>query len=314
MKVGVLGGGGFLGSAICDRLLKDGYRLKIFERPGISSFRIFSENEQVEWIMGDFSSVYDIETFINGVDVVIHLVSSTLPGTSNEDMVFDVQSNVISTLHLLNSMVAKGIKKIIFVSSGGTVYGNPKYTPLDEGHPTNPIVSYGITKLAIEKYLLLYQGLHGIKATILRVANPYGERQRVETAQGTVGIFLSKALSQEPIEIWGDGSVIRDYIYVGDVADAVAKALDYDGEESIFNIGSGSGKSLNELISTIKEIVRLDFEVRYLPSRSFDVPINVLNSSLALKELRWDPKIEFYEGIKKTAAWMSSNFRKKSNE
>ena len=309
-KIAVFGGGGFIGSTICDRLLMDGHQIKVFERPRIDPYRTFSEGEIVEWVAGDFSSQHDIEAFIDGVDLVIHLVSSTLPRGSNEDVVFDVQSNVISTLHLLNSMVAKSIKKIIFISSGGTVYGNPLYTPVDEAHQTNPTVSYGITKLAIEKYLLLYQGLYGIKANILRVANPYGERQRIETAQGAVGVFLSKALRHEPIEIWGDGNVVRDYVYVGDVADAFSKAVDYDGIHSVFNIGSGSGKSLNELIGEIKETLGFNFDVRYLPSRSFDVPVSVLNNSLAHKELGWTPKVEFHEGIKKTAHWMSANFKK----
>jgi UDP-glucose 4-epimerase len=313
-KIAIFGGGGFLGSAICDRLLEDGHHLKIFERPRIEPYRVFSKNESVEWVTGDFSSKHDIEAFIEGADIVMHLISSTLPRGSNEDVVFDVQSNVISTLHLLNSMASSGIKRIIFISSGGTVYGNPIYTPVNEDHPTNPTVSYGITKLTIEKYLLLFQSLHGIKPTILRVANPYGERQRIETAQGAVGVFLSKALRQEPIEIWGDGSVIRDYVYVKDVADAFARAIDYDGSETIFNIGSGSGKSLNELIQAIKEILELDFEVRYLPSRSFDVPVSVLSNSLALKELGWAPKIGFEEGIQKTAAWMSNHFNEMKHD
>jgi UDP-glucose 4-epimerase len=313
-KIAIFGGGGFLGSAICDRLLEDGHHLKIFERPRIDPYRVFSKNESVEWVTGDFSSKHDIDAFIEGVDIVMHLISSTLPRGSNEDVVFDVQSNVISTLHLLNSMATSGVKRIVFISSGGTVYGNPLYTPVNEDHPTNPTVSYGITKLTIEKYLLLFQSLYGIKPTILRVANPYGERQRVETAQGAVGVFLSKALRQEPIEIWGDGSVVRDYVYVKDVADAFAQAIDYEGTETVFNIGSGSGKSLNELIQTIKEILGLDFEVRYLPSRSFDVPVSVLSNSLALKELGWAPKIGFEEGIQKTAAWMGNNFSKMKHD
>jgi UDP-glucose 4-epimerase len=236
----------------------------------------------------------------------MHLVSSTLPRGSNEDVVFDVQSNLISSLHLLNAMVTKGIRKIIFISSGGTVYGNPIYTPLDEGHPTNPTVSYGITKLAIEKYLLLFQSLHGIKATILRVANPYGERQRIETAQGAIGVFLSKALRHQDIEIWGDGSVIRDYVYVGDVADAFAKAVNYDGACSVFNIGSGVGKSLNEIIGVMRETLGLQFEVNYHPSRAFDVPVSILNNSLAQRELGWAPQVTFNEGIKQTASWMAN--------
>ena len=309
-KIAILGGGGFIGSAICDRLLVDGHHLKVFERPRVAPYRVFSINEKVEWVTGDFSSAHDIESFVDGVDVVLHLISSTLPRGSNEDVVFDVQSNIVSSLNLLNAMVVKKVKKIIFISSGGTIYGNPEYVPLDENHPTNPTVSYGITKLAIEKYLLLFQGLYDIKSIILRVANPYGERQRSETAQGAIGVFLSKILRREPIEIWGDGSIIRDYVYVGDVADAFAKAVIYDGEKSVFNIGSGTGKSLNEVVASAKEIIGCDIEVKYLPPRSFDVPVSILNNSLALQELGWAPKVEFYDGVKKTAAWMSSDLNK----
>lgn len=308
-KIAVFGGGGFLGSAICDRLLDEGHQIKIFERSRVEPYRVFLQDEVVEWVAGDFSSAYDIESFIDGTDVVIHLVSSTLPRGSNEDMIFDVQSNLISSLHMLNAMVSRGVKKIIFISSGGTVYGNPLYTPLDEKHPTNPTVSYGITKLAIEKYLLLFQDLHKIKSTILRVANPYGERQRVETAQGAVGVFLSKALRHQPIEIWGDGSVIRDYIYVGDVADAFVRAVSYDGPISIFNIGSGIGKSLNEILSIMRASLELDFEVNYQASRVFDVPVSILNNSLALDELGWAPQVNFNEGIKKTASWMAGQIK-----
>ena len=304
-KIAVFGGGGFIGSTICDRLLEDGHYIRVFERPRINPYRTFSKDERIEWVAGDFSCAHDIESFIEGVDVVMHLVSSTLPRGSNEDVVFDVQSNLISSLHLLNAMVAQKIKKIIFISSGGTVYGNPIYIPLDEEHPTNPTVSYGITKLAIEKYLLLFQGLHGIKASILRVANPYGERQRIETAQGAVGVFLSNALRHQPIEIWGDGSVIRDYVYVGDVADAFSKAVNYEGTKSVFNIGSGSGKSLNEIINAMREILGLEFEVIYQPARAFDVPVSILNSSLALKELGWSTQVNFNDGIKQTASWMA---------
>jgi UDP-glucose 4-epimerase len=310
MKIAIFGGGGFIGSAICDRLLADGHHLKVFERPRIAPYKVFSIGEKVEWVTGDFSSAHDIESFLDGVDVVLHLISSTLPRGSDEDVIYDVQTNIVSSLNLLNAMVVKKVRKIIFISSGGTVYGNPIYVPLDENHPTNPTVSYGITKLTIEKYLLLFQGLYGIKSIILRVANPYGERQRSETAQGAVGVFLGRALRREPIEIWGDGGVIRDYIYVGDVADAFAKAVNYDGKMSVFNIGSGTGKSLNEVLAAAKEIIDCNIDVKYLPPRSFDVPVSILNNSLALKELGWSPKVDFYDGVKKTAAWMSSDLNK----
>jgi len=196
------------------------------------------------------------------------------------------------------------VGKIVFISSGGTVYGDPTYLPIDERHPTEPRVSYGITKLAIEKYLLMYQHLHGIKANILRVANPFGERQRVETAQGAVGVFLYKAIMNQALDIWGDGSVTRDYLYVGDVADAFARAVDYNGEKSVFNISSGVGRSLNDLIGVLERVLGQKIARRHLPGRPFDVPASVLDNSLAWKELGWKPKVDFEEGVLRTATWM----------
>ena len=137
------------------------------------------------------------------------------------------------------------IRKFIFVSSGGTVYGIPQEVPIKESHPTEPICSYGISKLAIEKYMNLFHLLHGMEYCVLRLANPFGERQRVAAAQGAVTVFLDKALRNEEIEIWGDGSVVRDYFYVSDAVSAMTKALAYEGSSGVFNIGSGVGQSLN---------------------------------------------------------------------
>lgn len=304
MRIAVFGGGGFIGSTIADRLLKDGHELRIFERPRVEPYRQFSDDERVEWLTGDLMSIHDVSTAIDGVDVVLHLVSTTLPKSSNDDPIYDVQSNLVATLQLLNAMVAKRVRKIVFISSGGTVYGNPTYLPLDESHPTEPRVSYGITKLAIEKYLLMYQSLHGIKANILRVANPFGERQRVETAQGAVGVFLSKAIQNQPIEIWGDGSVTRDYLYVSDVAEAFARAVNYDGAKSVFNISSGVGTSLNEMIGLLERVLGREVVRHYQPGRPFDVPVSVLANSLARQELGWEPQVTLEDGIIKTAAWM----------
>jgi UDP-glucose 4-epimerase len=304
MKITIFGGGGFIGSAIADRLLKDGHALRIFERPRVAPYRQFLSTESVEWITGDFSSVHDVSTAIDGVDTVLHLISTTLPKNSNDDPVYDVQSNLVATLQLLDAMVKKHVGKIVFISSGGTVYGNPVYVPVDENHPTEPRVSYGITKLAVEKYLLMYQDLHGIKANILRVANPYGERQRIETAQGAVGVFLSKAMRQEPIDIWGDGSVTRDYLHVSDVAEAFACAVAYSGKKSVFNISSGVGTSLNEMIAMLETHLGVAVSRYYLPGRSFDVPVNVLDNTLARIELGWVPQVGMLDGIVRTANWM----------
>jgi len=301
MKIAIFGGGGFIGSAITDRLLRDKHAIRIFERPRVEPYRRFSGDEDVEWIAGDFMSVHDVDQTLDRVDVVLHLISTTLPRSSNDDMVYDVESNLVATLQLLGAMVAKRVHKIVFISSGGTVYGNPTYLPIDENHPTEPRVSYGVTKLAIEKYLLLHQYVHGIKATILRVANPFGQRQRVETAQGAVAAFLSKAMRGQPVEIWGDGTVTRDFIYVSDVADAFVRAVEYEGERSVFNIGTGIGTSLNELIDMVERVLGREVVRQYRASRPFDVPVSILDNSLARRELAWEPRVTLEKGLALTA-------------
>ena len=304
MKCVIFGGGGFIGSAVADRLLLDGHSVRIFERPRVEPYRTFKAGEKVEWITGDFLSAHDVANAIGGADVVLHLVSTTLPKNSNDDPIYDVQSNVVGTLQMLNAMVARNVQKIIFISSGGTVYGNPKYLPIDEGHPTDPLVSHGITKLAIEKYLHLYERMHGIKTITLRVSNPYGERQRIETAQGAIGVFMHRALSGKPIEIWGDGSVTRDYIHISDVAEAFVRAIGYSGTKSVFNISSGVGTSLNELVGMLEEALGKPIERRDLPARPFDVPVSVLSNDLARAELHWTPSITMPEGIALTKNWV----------
>lgn len=307
MRVTIFGGGGFIGSAVTDRLLREGHSLRIFERPRVQPYRTFDPGEEVEWVTGDMLSTHDVTEALTGTDVVIHLVSTTLPKSSNDDPIYDVQSNVVASLHLLDAMRAQRTGRIVFISSGGTVYGAPKYLPVDERHPTEPEVSYGITKLAIEKYLLMYGRLFGIRPVILRVANPFGARQRVETAQGAVAVFLRRAMRGLPIDIWGDGSVTRDFIYISDVADAFAKALDYAGDQAVFNISSGVGTSLNELIALLEDVLGVSVTRRYLNGRPFDVPVNVLANDLARRALGWEPRVAMREGLARTVAWMREN-------
>jgi UDP-glucose 4-epimerase len=302
--VTVFGGGGFLGSAIVDRLLDEGHTVRVFERPRIQPHRAFTAGEKIDWVEGDFGHIPDIRQALKGADAVVHLVCTTRPKSSNDEPIFDVQSNVVSTLQLLEEMRQFGIQKLLFASSGGTVYGPPIQTPINEDHPTNPTTSYGITKLSIEKYLQLEQLLHGLRPVILRVANPYGERQRVEYAQGVVAAFLKRALAGEPIEIWGDGSVIRDYLHISDVARAFSAALNYQGMGRVFNIGSGSGTSLNELVQILSELLEQDLDVIYQSAREFDVKSNVLCCERARQELGWQPEISMAAGLRRTLAWL----------
>lgn len=306
MKIIIFGGGGFVGSAIVDRLLIEGHDLRIFERPRVEAYRTFLPTEKIEWMTGDMLSSHDINMALEDRELVIHLVSTTLPKSSNEDPIYDVQSNLVGTLQILNSMVTMNIKKIIFISSGGTVYGTPKYLPIDEKHSCNPQVSYGITKLAIENYLLLYERLHGIKPIIFRVANPFGKRQRVETAQGAIGVFIYRAINSQPIDIWGDGSSTRDYIYIDDVAEIFALAVNYSGAKSIFNVSSGIGTSLNELLDIIQDVFGHSIERKYLPKRDFDISTSVLSNESALNELGWKPHTSLRKGIEMTINWVKN--------
>ena len=307
MRCLILGGGGFIGSHLADRLLSCGYTVRIFERPRVPYYRTFLKEEKVEWQTGDFQSEADVASSVDGCDIVFHLISTTLPKGSNDDPIYDIESNVIGTLKLLSSTVRYSVKKIIFISSGGTIYGNPNKIPVPETHPTEPLVSYGISKLTIEKFLHLYNQLHGLDYAILRVANPFGERQRVSSAQGAVTAFLSKALAGETIEIWGDGNVTRDYIYINDVIDAFLMAMNHIGEPRIFNIGAGQGRSLNDLIDIIEDLFSRPMKRRYISARKFDVPVSVLDITRSKEVLGWQPKTTFRDGLMLTYDWLKRN-------
>jgi UDP-glucose 4-epimerase len=304
MKCLVLGAGGFIGSFIADRLLIEGNFVRIFERPRVVPYRPFKPHEKVEWLQGDFLSRTDVAAAVQSCEMVFHLISTTLPKSSNDDPVYDVESNLVPTLQLLESAVRYGVRKVIFISSGGTIYGIPRQLPIHETHPTDPLVSYGAVKLAIEKYLHIYYTMYGLDYSVLRVANPFGERQRANTAQGAVAVFLSKALANDTIDVWGDGSVKRDFIYIQDVVDAFIQSMDHFGEPHVFNIGSGHGRSVNELLSAIEDLIGHPVMRRYLPARMFDVPVSVLDISRARDILGWQPRFSFRYGLQRTLDWM----------
>jgi UDP-glucose 4-epimerase len=304
MKCLVLGGGGFLGSHVCEALLKEGCHVRIFEKEWVNKENVRHFLSQVEWVEGDFTNQKHLREIVKSMDYVIHCVGTTLPMSSNENPVYDISSNLIPTLYLLEALRNSDIKRIVFFSSGGTIYGSSESRPILEEHQTNPLCSYGIQKLAIEKYLRLYLYLYGLDYAILRVSNAYGERQRPHHSQGVVAVFLYKALKKEEIEVWGDGSVVRDYVYVSDVADAVVALLKYSGKHKLFNISSGVGLSVRDLIEKIEIVTGFRAKVSFTQGRAFDVSANVLDNSLAKKELLWNPRIGFEDGLKRTMAYL----------
>jgi UDP-glucose 4-epimerase len=301
----VLGGNGFIGSHLVDQLLAEGHKVRVFDK-NEEYYR--KPIASVDYQYGDFGNRGLLMEALANVDIVFHLISTTLPKTSNDDPAFDVQSNVIETLFLLEQCITQKVKKIIFISSGGTVYGKPSVLPIPENSPTDPECSYGITKLAIEKYLYLYWFLHRLDYCVLRLANAYGERQRPTATQGVIPVFLERALRNHEIVVWGDGSVIRDYVYVTDIASALLKALTYSGDMKVFNIGSGQKYSLKEVIQLIERVTGQPLKVKYTEGRSFDVPINVLDVSRAKRYLNWTPTVSLFEGITRMYTWMLKEY------
>jgi len=306
MRCVVLGGTGFLGLPIVSRLHSDGHEVRVLSRSHPSDSPQWGGATQIRFIQGDFLNKSDMSRALQGADVVVHLATTTDPRKSNDDPASDVRDNLLGSIRLLDLMVEHGVGKIVFASSGGTVYGEPIYQPVDEDHPTNPLVPYGITKLAFEKYLLLYERMHGIRAMILRISNPFGPGQRLDRPLGAVGIFLSRAILGLPIEIWGDGQVVRDYIYVEDVADAFSRSVNYMGSGSVFNVSTGVGTSLSDLLQMCERVLGRPVERRYFPARSFDVSSSVLSSSKITRLLGWSAQTTMMEGIARTSLWIES--------
>ena len=298
----VLGGNGFIGSHLVDQL-RAGHRVRVYDCRD-ELFR--GPLPDVEYVYGRLEDRKTLRRALNGVDVVFHLIGTTLPATSNEDPIFDVQSNVIGTLGLLEECIAAGVSRLVFTSSGGTVYGIPQSNPIQESHPTNPICSYGITKLIVEKYLGLFHHLYGLEYVVLRCSNAYGTRQNPWGQQGAIAVFLGKVVKGGPITIWGDGTVVRDYIYVQDIARAHVLAAQSTSECLTLNVGSGVGRSLNQVLDLIFSVTGREAEVRYESARDADVPANVLAPTLAERELGWRSEVALEEGIRRTWAWVQT--------
>jgi len=290
-----------MGSHIAESLLKKDYQVRIFDKINVNKKNIDHLVNDIELIEGDFNNEVDIKTALEGIDYIIHLASATSPQPSYENPVYDLQANVIPTLCLLaQASKIKKIKRIIFSSSGGTVYGIPQTIPIDETHPTFPICPYGISKLSIEKYIYYFNKIYGLNYIVLRISNAYGERQNLHGIQGIIPVLLGKILENIEIEIWGDGKICRDFIYVKDVSDSVVKSVEAEYCNTIYNVGSGDATSLNELLTLLEEVTGEKIRVRYTEKRAFDIPVNVLKIDKIRKELGWKPRISLKEGLKTT--------------
>ena len=303
MKVLVIGGCGFIGSHVVDKCLQQGLSVRVMDpRPELYRPPL----PGVDYVFHSLSDHHRLADTLSGVDAVVHLASTTVPSTSNLDPAADISGNLVPTVRLLEAMRASGTRKLVFFSSGGTVYGIPTKDPVPEDHPLNPISSYGIVKLAIEQYLRMEQQLHGLEFVALRPANIYGQRQAQVGLLGVIGTYLRKVAEDAPIEIWGDGSVVRDFVHVEDIADLCHRAL-ISGASGSFNAGSGEGTSISQIVDIIGQTTGRTLEPVYKPGRNFDVPRVVLDIARARATFGWQPAVPLRRGIGETWEWVKQH-------
>ena len=300
MKALVLGGGGFIGSHLVDDLLARDHTIRVLDR---AEERYRQRPRSVDYRLGEYGDSAALAEALQGIDVVYHLASATVPSTSNLDPAADIASNLIPSVGLLEQMVRLGVPRIVYLSSGGTVYGNPERVPVAVGRPVNPLCSYGVVKVATEHYLHMFHELYGLSPLILRASNAYGPRQGHLGVQGAIATFLHRVLAGEPIQIWGDGHHVRDYLYVHDLARLCALAGESPAEGT-FNAGSGIGYSLTAVLDIIAEVTGGLPDVRYGPSRSLDVEAVVLDVDETETRFSWRAEVGLREGIELHWEWM----------
>jgi len=305
-KVLIFGGFGFIGTNLTEELINRGeYEIYIFEAKN-AIIQNPDLLKKTEVYYGDFSNIEDFEVIFKEqlIDMVIHLINTNIPFSSNKNMIFDIKSNLINTINLLNIMLKYNCKNIVFLSSGGTIYGVSKdRNNKKETDSKNPISSYGIVKLTIEKYLQLYSNLYGLNYLILRPSNPFGE-YHYNQKQGIINVILKKVLNGETVEIWGNGTVVRDFIYVKDLVKIIVDLIESKIQNDIFNIGSGKGYSINDIIEIIQKEMG-NFKLEYKNARKVDVPHLILNIDKLERHLDLNlTSIE--EGIKKTSKWLKT--------
>jgi UDP-glucose 4-epimerase len=304
MKVLILGGSGFLGSAVARALCSEDIEVRVLCRtqPPEALFGAAS----IDIHLADWASLTPDHRAFDGVYSVLHFISTTTPSASMEDMPFDVSSNLLPTLNLLKILESRRIRRLIYASSGGTVYGIPSTLPVTEKDSTNPICSHGITKLAIEKFIAVHARLTGLEFNILRIGNPYGIYQLRGVPIGSIARFVQMHAAGKEIEIWGDGSVVRDYLYIDDFCNAMTQIVRNpvfrSGE---YNLASGSGHSLLEIVEELSRITNRKVAVSFAQERSIDVPKIVLDISRLRRALPlWRPTVSFSEGIERM--WLAA--------
>jgi UDP-glucose 4-epimerase len=289
-KTLVLGGNGFIGRNLCEYLAEQGEDVYSFDMnlPKI-------QNEKIHYIEGDFFDDYTLENLVKDMDVIYHAICTLNPGNSNEKYIMGYERDFVQTVKLC-SLVEKNESRLIFFSSGGTVYGNQKEIPINENAVPVPINHYGNLKLCIENTIRTFNFQLKKNMIVARISNPYGPGQNYLKGVGLIDAVLKRALNGETVEIWGDGNVIRDYIYIDDLVKMLYALMDYRGEEEVFNLSSNSATSQNDVVGIVKELIP-SMNIVYKPGRNVDAKTIVLDNT-KIKKLMPDELVGIKEGIK----------------
>ena len=297
-KLLVVGANGFIGSHLVDSLAAEGHEITAFDRYSSNSPTFLSSKARV--LLGDFLSRGDIESAVAGQEYVLHFLSTTTPATAESDPTLDIRTNVAQTVELLEACVDAGVKHFYFASTGGAIYGEQgksEYSELDRALPISP---YAIGKLTIENYLRYFRAKHGLPSTVFRVSNPYGTRQRPNHKQGLIPIALRQIALGRPVVRLGDGSMMRDYIYVDDLASMITRVVGNPTQHGVYNIGSGQGLSVSEVFESLVRVTGIDFEIEERPVPPTFVDRVVLNPGRYRQEFGYLPLTGIDDGVRMT--------------
>ncbi|HHM24088.1 MAG TPA: SDR family oxidoreductase [Bacteroidetes bacterium] len=307
MTILVTGGAGFIGSNLVDAFLEKGHRVVVVDNLYMGQME--NLNPEAKFYLMDIRSPELAKVFeLEKIDVICHQAAQMDVRKSVEDPLFDADVNVRGTLNLLQQAVKHGIQRVLFASTGGAVYGEQDYFPADEEHPTRPCSPYGITKLAVEKYLYYYHEVFGLEYTILRYANVYGPRQNPHGEAGVVAIFISRMLAGEQPIINGDGKQTRDFVYVGDVVRANLLALE-KGVTDIFNVGTGIETDINTIFHEINKLIGKNFPEKHGPEKEGEQRRSVISYEKARRVLGWEPQVSLQEGLRRTVEYFREQMK-----
>lgn len=297
-EVAVIGANGFIGSHLVDELVASGHDVTAFDR--FSSAEPTFDTDRATIMRGDFLSRADIDEAVRGKRFVLHFLSTTNPATAENDPTLDIRTNVAQTVELLESCVEAGVERVYFASTGGAIYGNQARARFTEDDPTLPVSPYGIGKLTIERYLDYFRAKHGLESVSFRISNPYGTRQHPHRKQGLIPIALDHVRHGRPVTQLGDGSMIRDYLFVRDLVKMVSTVVGAPAQHPVYNVGSGVGHSVSSVLDEIRDITGVDFVRERRPAPPTFVPHVVLDTSRYEREFGRPALTTLHDGIEAT--------------